>query len=120
MILIFSWAWGHPRTLRVLSDRLITTAYLWNQTETSLSDIETVQWLRGEIFVENGDPDGLYVSCAGRCKCVLPLISKQEAKVATDSIRRKFLEYPIEVPVPGIAVVRGASRYDRLYASNRC
>jgi len=60
-----------------------------------------MQWLRGEIFVENGDPDGLYVSCAGRCKCVLPLISKQQAMAATDAITRKFPKYSIDVPVPG-------------------
>jgi hypothetical protein len=101
MLLIFRWAWGHPSTLRVLSDRLITSVHLWNQTETALSDIATVQWLRGEILVENGDPDGLYVSCAGRCKCVLPLISKQQARAATDAITRKFPKYPIDVPVPG-------------------
>ena len=75
-LLIFRWAWGHPSTLRVLPDRLITSVYLWNQTETTLSDIQSMQWLRAEIFVEAGDPDGLYVSCAGRCKCVLPLMSK--------------------------------------------
>jgi hypothetical protein len=100
-LLIFRWSWGHPSTLRVLSGRLITSVYLWNQTETALSDIATMQWLRGEIFVENGDPDGLYVSCAGRCKCVLPLISKQQAMAATDAITRKFPKYSIDVPVPG-------------------
>jgi hypothetical protein len=66
MLLIFRLAWGHPSVLRVLPDRLITSVYLWNTMETVLTDIETVQWLRGEMFVENGDPDGLYVSCAGR------------------------------------------------------
>ena len=101
MLLIFRWAWGHPSTLRVLPDRLITSVYLWNQTETTLSDIQSMQWLRAEIFVEGGDPDGLYVSCAGRCKCVLPLISKQQAKAATDAITQKFPKYPIDVPVPG-------------------
>ena len=101
ILLIFFWAWNHPSVLRVLSDRLITSVYLWNQTETALSDIQSVQWLRGEIFVENGEPDGLYVSCAGRCKCILPLVSQKEAKAATDAIMRKFPKYPIDVPVPG-------------------
>ena len=87
--------------LRVLPDRLITSVYLWNQTETALSDIESIRWLRGEIFVESGDPDGLYVSCAGRCKCILPLVSQKQAKVATDAISRRFPKYPINVPVPG-------------------
>ena len=41
-LLIFRWSWGHPSTLRVLSDRLITSVYLWNQTETALSDIATM------------------------------------------------------------------------------
>ena len=69
--------------------------------ETVLTDIETVQWLRGEMFVENGDPDGLYVSCAGRGKCVLPFVSKEQAKAATDAISRRFPKYPVNVPVPG-------------------
>jgi len=42
-LLIFRWSWGHPSTLRVLSGRLITSVYLWNQTETALSDIATMQ-----------------------------------------------------------------------------
>ena len=101
ILLIFFWAWNHLSVLRVLSDRLITSVYLRNQTETALSDIQSVQWLGGEIFVENGEPDGLYVSCAGRCKCILPLVSQKEAKAATDAILRKFPKYPIDVPVPG-------------------
>jgi len=101
MLLIFRWAWGHPSVLRVLPDRLITSVYLWNTMETALTDIDTMQWLRGEMFVENGDPDGLYVSCAGRCKCVLPLVSKEQAKAATDAISRRFPKYPVNVPVPG-------------------
>jgi hypothetical protein len=101
MLLIIRWAWDHPSTLRVLPDRLITSVYLWNQTETALSDIQSMQWLRGEIFVENGDPDGLYVSSQGRCKCVLPSVSQKQGKAATDAISRKFPKYPINVPVPG-------------------
>lgn len=94
------WAWHHPSVLRVRHDRLVTSVYLWNQTETALCDIQSMQWLRGELFVENGDPDGLYVYCAGRSKCVLPLISQKQAKAATDAISRKFPSYPIDVPVP--------------------
>jgi len=101
MLLIFRCIWGHPSVLRVLPDRLITSAYLWNTMETALPDIETVQWLRGEMFVENGDADGLYVSCAGRSKCILPLVSKEQAKAATDAISRRFPKYPVNVPVPG-------------------
>jgi len=101
MLLIFRWAWGRPSVLRVLPDRLITSVYLWNTMETALADIDTMQWLRGEMFVENGDPDGLYVSCAGRCKCVLPLVSKEQAKAATDAISRRFPKYPVNVPAPG-------------------
>jgi hypothetical protein len=101
MLLIVAWAWGHPSVLRVLPDRLITSAFLWNTMETALSDIETVQWLRGEMFVENGDPDGLYISCAGRCKCVLPFVSEEQAEAATDAISRRFPKYPVKVPVPG-------------------
>lgn len=100
-VLIFLWAWNHASVLRVLPDKLITSVFLWNQTETALSDVQSMQWLRGEIFVENGDPDGLYVSCAGRCKCVLPLISQIQGKAATDAISRKFPNYPINAPVPG-------------------
>jgi hypothetical protein len=101
MLLLFLWAWGHPSELRVLPDRLITSVYLWKQTETTLSEIQSMQWLRGEIFVENGDPDGLYVLSSGRYKCVLPLISQKQAKVAIDAISQKFPNYPINVPVPG-------------------
>lgn len=101
VFLIIQWAWKHPSVVRVLPDRLITSVYLWNQTETALSDIQTMQWLRGEVFAENGDPDGLYVLCSGRCKCVLPLISQKQAKAATDAISRKFPKYPIDVPIPG-------------------
>ena len=45
--------------------------------------------------------EGLYISCAGRCKCILPLVSEEQAKTATDAISRKFPKYPINVPVPG-------------------
>ena len=101
VILITRWAWNHASLLRVLPDRLITSVYLWNQTETALSDIQTMQWLRCEMFVEGGDPDGLYISCAGGCKCVLPLVSKEQAKAATDPISRRFPKYPVDVPVSG-------------------
>ena len=101
LLLVINWAWNHPSVLRVLPDRLITSVYLWNQTETAISDIQSMRWLRGEIFVENADPDGLYVLCAGRCKCVLPLVSRKQAKAATDAISRKFPKYPINVAVLG-------------------
>lgn len=101
VLLMFRWAWNHPSELTVLPDRLITSAYLWNRTETALTDIQSLQWLRGEIFAENGDPDGLYVSLAGNCRCVLPLVSQKQGKEATDAIKRRFPKYPVDVPVPG-------------------
>ncbi|MGA8739666.1 MAG: hypothetical protein WB561_00605, partial [Terracidiphilus sp.] len=104
IVLLIRWAWGHPSVLRVLSDRLITSAYLWNSAETALSSIETMQWLRADVWSGDGDdsgPQGLYISCAGRCKCILPLVSEEQAKTATDAISRKFPKYPINVPVPG-------------------
>jgi hypothetical protein len=62
------------------------------------------------MFVENGDPDGIYVACAGRCKCVLPLVSKEQAKAATDAISRRFPTYPVNVPVPGSLGLRRLPR----------
>jgi hypothetical protein len=100
-ILIVRWAWSHQSVLRIMPDRLVTSVYLWNSSETSLADIETMQWLRGDVWSENGEPDGLYVSCAGRSKCVLPLICREQAKAATDAISRRFPAYPINVSIPG-------------------
>lgn len=100
VILIVRWAWGHQSVLRVLPDRLISSVYLWNLTETALSDIETMEWLRGDFWSDPGTPHGIYISCAGRSKCVLPFVSKEQAKAATDAIFRKFPAYPINVPIP--------------------
>ena len=68
VVLLIRWAWGHQSVLRVLPDRLVTSAYLWNSTETALSSIETMQWLRADVWSGDGDDngrEGLYISCAG-------------------------------------------------------
>lgn len=100
MFVIVRWGWGHWRVLRVLPDRLISSADVWKNREFKLSNIETIQWLRADVWTENGEPEGLYISCSGRAKCVLPL-TKEQAKAVTDAISRKFSNYPVNVPVPG-------------------
>ena len=101
VLLIARWAWKHKSVLRVLPDRLITSVYLWNSSEAALSDIENVQWLRGDPWwQEYGKPAGLYVSCAGLWKCVLPLVSREQAGAAMEAISRKFPGYRVGVPVP--------------------
>jgi hypothetical protein len=101
MILIFRWAWGHQSVLRVLPDRLIASSYLQNSTETALSEIQSVKWLRRDMLKEYSGPQGLYISCGRGSKCVLPLVSEEQGKAATDAISRKFPKYPVNVPVPG-------------------
>ena len=54
VVLLIRWAWGHPSVLRVLPDRLISSAHLWNSTETALSSIETMQWLRADLWSGDG------------------------------------------------------------------
>jgi hypothetical protein len=101
LILIFRWAWGHQSVLRVLPDRLIASSYLQNPAETALSDIQSMKWLRRDVLEKYSGPQGLYISCARLSKCVLPLVSEEQAKAATDAITRKFPKYPVNVPVPG-------------------
>jgi hypothetical protein len=105
MLLIFRWAWSHQSVLRVLPDRLISSVYLWNETEIALSDIESIKWLRRDFIDQRSNkyegPRGLYVWRAGCSKCVLPLVSEEQARAATDAIFRKFPKYPINVSVGG-------------------
>ena len=101
VLLIARWAWNHQSVLRVLPDRLITSVYLWNSTETELSDIKNMLWRRGDPWWhELGEPAGLYVSCAGRWKCVLPLASREHASAAMEAISRKFPGYRVGAPTP--------------------
>jgi len=95
MSLIYGWAWKHSSTLRVLPDRLIASAYLWNKWEGALSDLHTIQWRSGAVFDENSGPSGLYVSCRGRSRCVLPHVSEEQARIAMHAILRKFPNYPM-------------------------
>jgi hypothetical protein len=101
MVLTFRWAWGHQSVLRVLPDRLIASSYLQNSAEIALSEIESMKWLRRDALRRHSGPQGLYISYAGRSQCVLPLVSEEQAKAATDAISRKFPKYPVNVPVPG-------------------
>ncbi len=99
VLLIARWAWDHESVLRIFPDRLIASSYLSNSTETLLEDVESIQWLRR--WSDEGGPDGLYISCAGRPKCILPLIPKEQASVVTDAISRRFPGYPINLPITG-------------------
>ncbi len=101
MLLIFRWAWGHPSVLRVLPDRLIASSYFSNPKETPLSHIETIRWLHRDSWHDGAGPEGLYISNTGRRECILPLVSEEQARFATDAISRQFPRYPVNVPIPG-------------------
>lgn len=100
VFLIVRWAWGHESVLRVFPDRLIASSYFRNTKETSLSNIETIRWLRQDSS-DDGLVEGLYISRAGRPECILPLVSEEQARGVTEAISRKFPEYPVNVPIRG-------------------
>jgi hypothetical protein len=66
ILLIVHWAWGHESVLRIFPDRLIASSYLRNTIETSLSNVETIRWLREYSSDDGGVVEGLYISRAGR------------------------------------------------------
>jgi hypothetical protein len=99
--LILRWAWGHESVLRIFPDRLIASSYLRNTKETSLSSVQTIQWLRQNSWDGEGVGEGLYISRAGLPECILPFASKEQAKVITDAISRLFPQYPVNKPIPG-------------------
>lgn len=91
VLLMAGWARSRERLLRILPDRLVTSAYHRNSTETALSEIRGMQWQPGDPWWrEFGKPAGLYVACAGRWECVFPLVSKDYASAAMEAITRKF------------------------------
>ena len=100
-LLIFRWAWGHESVLRIFPDRLIASSYLRNTKETSLSSVQTIQWLRQNSGDGEGVGEGLYISRAGLPECILPFASEEQAKVITDAISRLFPQYPVNKPIPG-------------------
>ncbi|HTW80461.1 MAG TPA: hypothetical protein VME23_13015 [Terracidiphilus sp.] len=100
MLLIIRWAWGHESVLRVLPDRLVTSVYLWNPTETVLGTIESLYWFHPDLWEKHVGPTGLYVLCAGRGKCVLPLISEKQADAAIKAISIRFPNYPVKASIP--------------------
>lgn len=101
VLLILRWAWGKESILRIFPDRLIASSYLSNSTETLLANVESIQWLGRWGGEGDGGPDGLYISCAGKPKCILPFISKERASAVIDAIFRRFPAYPINLPIPG-------------------
>ena len=101
-MLLIRWAWGHESILRILPDRLIASSYLRNTMETSLSNVETIRWLRQYSPGDGvGVGEGLYISRAGRPECILPLVSEEQARAVTEAISRRFPEYPVNVPIRG-------------------
>jgi hypothetical protein len=100
LLLILRWAWGHESVLRIFPDRLIASSYFRNTMETTLSNVETIRWLRQDSS-EGGVQEGLHISRAGRPECILPFVSEEQARSVTEAISRKFPEYPINVPIRG-------------------
>ena len=101
IFLIMHWAHGHESVLRIFPDRLTASSYLRNTMEASLSNVETIRWLRQYSSEGGGSQEGLYISRAGRPECILPLVSEEQARAVTEAISRKFPEYPVNVPIPG-------------------
>jgi len=83
---------------------LTYSSYFQDEKETLLTDVETIRWLgRYAPWINPGRQEGLYISCRGRGECILPLVTKEQARVVTSAISRKFPEYPVDVPIPGSA-----------------